>query len=333
LISTALVAGLLAAGAVLIKQSIADGLVFVVALALVVGWQRPKLRSHALRVLAWCALGGLAGVAAGLLGAATRGTTVRELFDALVTFRADAGEVIRASASDATGERLLVLLATWAASGLALIAILTLWHGLRRREPVLLATLAVIGFVSAAAMLGGSYWAHYLFQLVPASALAAGLLAASIGRRVRFGVAAFVVVMTAANLMWSLVSPPSHGTEARTVGTWLRQSGQPSDTAVVAYGQPNVLAAADMTSPYPYLWSLPVRTLDPDLSLMTEVLSGPDRPTWFVDWSGVDSWGIDPTALLPVLRSDYRIVGEVCGRTVWLVRGVPRALAQPRECS
>jgi hypothetical protein len=329
----ALVAGLLAAGAVLIKQSIADGLVFVVALALVVGWQRPKLRSHALRVLAWCALGGLAGVAAGLLGAATRGTTVRELFDALVTFRADAGEVIRASASDATGERLLVLLATWAASGLALIAILTLWHGLRRREPVLLATLAVIGFVSAAAMLGGSYWAHYLFQLVPASALAAGLLAASIGRRVRFGVAAFVVVMTAANLMWSLVSPPSHGTEARTVGTWLRQSGQPSDTAVVAYGQPNVLAAADMTSPYPYLWSLPVRTLDPDLSLMTEVLSGPDRPTWFVDWSGVDSWGIDPTALLPVLRSDYRIVGEVCGRTIWLVRGVPRALAQPRECS
>ena len=326
-------AGLLAAGAVLVKQTIADGLVFLVVLAVVTGWQTPRRRRQAFTVLAWAAAGLAAGVGVGLLAAAARGTTVPELFDALVTFRADAGEVIRTSASSATTDRLLVLVATWLASGLAVIAVLTAWHGLRRREPALLATLAVIVFVSAAAMLGGSYWAHYLFQLVPASALAVGLLARHVRPRPRLVVTALVVVMTAGNVVWSLVSPPRDGVEARTVGTWLRASAQPSDSAVVAYGQPNVLANARMTSPYPYLWSLPVRTLDPDLTLMTQVLAGADRPTWFVDWSGVESWGIDPATLLPVLQSDYRQVAEVCGRTIWLLRGVPRALAPIKDCA
>lgn len=326
-------AGLAAAGALLIKQTVADGLVFLLVLALAVGWQKKKLRGHAIRVVAWCAAGVVVGIGAGLLGAFVRGTTVPELFDALVTFRADAGEVIRTSASSATTDRLLVLLGTWVAGGLAVIAVLTMWHGLRRREPALLAVLAVIVFVSAAAMLGGSYWAHYLFQLVPASALAVGLLADVVRPRVRLVVTAFVVVMTAGNLVWSLVSPPDDGVDAHTVGTWLRQSGQPSDTAVIAYGQPNVLAAAHMTSPYPYLWSLPVRTLDPDLTVMTDVLTGPERPTWFVDWSGVGSWGIDPATLVPVLERDYRKVAEVCGRTIWLVKGLPRSLAVPKGCS
>jgi 4-amino-4-deoxy-L-arabinose transferase-like glycosyltransferase len=325
-------AGLLAAAAVLVKQTIVDGLVFLVVLAVVTGWQKPKTRRRAVTVLAWAAVGLVAGVGAGLLAATARGTTVPELFDALVTFRADAGEVIRTSASSATAHRLLVLVATWLASGLAVIAVLAAWHGLRRREPALVATLAVIVFVSAAAMLGGSYWAHYLFQLVPASALAAGLVARRLRPRPRVAIAALVVVVTAGNLVWSLVSPPHDGVQARTVGTWLRQSAQPSDTAVVAYGQPNVLSSARMTSPYPYLWSLPVRTLDPDLTLMTEVLTGPDRPTWFVDWSGVRSWGIDPAAMVPVLQRDYRIVATVCGRTIWLERGVPRALAPVKDC-
>jgi hypothetical protein len=249
-----------------------------------------------------------------------------------VTFRADAGEVIRTSASSATTERLLVLIGIWLASGLALITMLTAWHGLRSRQPVLLAALAVIVFVSSAAMLGGSYWAHYLFQLVPASALAAGLLVDQVRPRIARGVAIFIVAMTGGNLVLSLAVPPGDGGTAKAVGSWLRESGQPSDTAVVAYGQPNVLTAADMTSPYPYLWSLPVRTLDPDLAIMTKVLDGPDRPTWFVDWSGIDSWGIDPTTLQPVLERDYRKVADVCGRSIWLDRSRPRSLAKPRTC-
>lgn len=325
-------AGVLATCAGLIKQTIADALVFAVVLALALAWQHRTSWRQAATVIG----SGLAGVAialcVGIAGATARGTTLPELFEALVSFRVDAGEVIRTSASTATTDRLLVLLATWLASGLALIGALTAWHGLRRREPVLLATLAVIAFVSATAMLGGSYWAHYLFQLVPASALAAGLLVDRVRPRIWMGAAVFVLAMTGGNLIWNLAVPPDDGVEAEIVGTWLRESSDPSDTAVIAYGQPNVLANADMTSPYPYLWSLPVRTLDPDLSEMSGVLAGPDRPAWFVDWSGIESWGIDSTAMQDVLDRGYREVAEVCGRTIWLDRAQQRELATPGDC-
>lgn len=329
----ALGAGVLAACAGLVKQTIADGLVFAAVLTITTAWQQPAARRRAAEVVVAIAGGVLATIGAALGAAAARGTSTRELFDALVTFRAQAGEVIRTSASGATGDRLLVLLGTWAVSGLAIIAVLAAWRGLREREPVLLAALAVIAFVSGAAILGGSYWGHYLFQLVPGSALAAGLLADRVRPRVRTAAAVFTVAMTLGNLVYTIAVPPKDGTTAEVVGTWLRESGQPSDTAVVAYGQPNVLFAAEMSSPYPYLWSLPVRTLDPELTTLSDVLTGPDRPTWFVDWSGVDSWGITDAARLEVeLSRHYRPVEKICGRTVWLAHDEQRELAVPGGC-
>ncbi|MCD9197301.1 hypothetical protein [Aeromicrobium wangtongii] len=328
----ALGAGVMAACSVLIKQTIIDGAVFALVLAAAIAWQQPRRRRQAAAVVALAAVAFVVTIGLALAAAATRGTSVPDLFDALVTFRAEAGEVIRRSASSATTDRLLLLIGTWLAGGLAIIAALTAWHGLRGRDPVLLATLAVIAFVCGAALLGGSYWAHYLFQLVPASALAAGLLVDMVRPRVRVAVAAFTVIMTCGNVLWTVVSPPEDGALAETVGHWLRQSGDPSDTAVVAYGQPNVLTNADMTSPYPYLWSLPVRTRDSDLRVMSGVLSGPDRPTWFVDWSGIRSWGVDPTTAQTVLERHYRKVADVCGRTIWLERTQQRRLAPFPEC-
>lgn len=328
-----LFAGVLAAGAILIKQTIIDGLVFAFVLAVVLAWQRPELRRHAAIVAANGMLGLLAAIAVALAASTARGTTPRELFDALVTFRADAGEVIRVSASSATTDRLWALLGTWAASGLAAIAVLTLWRALRRREPALLATGAVIAFVSGAAMLGGSYWAHYLIQLIPATAIAAGLLAEQIRPRIRYGIAALAIATSVGSLAFTVVIPPDDGRDAQIVGDWLKQSGQAADTGVVAYGQPNVLGNAEMTSPYPYLWSLPVRTLDPDLSTLSATLTGPDRPTWFVDWSGIGSWGItDPSRLESILDTRYRRVAEMCGRTIWLDRDENRRLAPVKEC-
>ena len=328
----ALGAGVLAACAGLIKQTIVDVIVFAVVLAVVSAWQHRTSWRHALTVVGSGLLGVLLALGIGFAAAAARGTTVPELFDALVTFRVDAGRVIATSASSATSDRLLTLLLTWGGSGLALITALTVWQAARRRDPVLIASLAVIVFVSGTALLGGSYWAHYLFQLVPACALATGLLVGHVTPRTRMLSATFVLAMTCGNLAVNVVAPPDAGAEAEAVGTWLRESGEPSDTAVVAYGQPNVLASADMTSPYPYLWSLPVRTLDPDLTTMSDVLAGPDRPTWFVDWLGIDSWGVDPTTLRDVLGRNYREVAEVCGRTIWLDRTQERALATPEEC-
>lgn len=327
-------AGCLAAGAVLIKQTIVDGLVFALVLAIVVAWQQPERRRDVLKVVGGGIGGLVATIALALAGAAARGTTPSELFDALVTFRADAGEVIRISASAATTDRLWMLLLTWAASGLAAIAVLTLLHALRRREPALLATGAVIVFVSGAALLGGSYWSHYLIQLVPATALAAGLLVDEVRPRIRQFVAAATLAATLIALLFTALVPPRDGRTAEVVGGWLKESGRPSDTAVVAYGQPNVLSNAEMLSPYPYLWSLPVRTLDPDLTTLAETLTGPERPTWFVDWSGIGSWGIsDPTRLEAILVQNYRQVAEMCGRTIWLARDEVRTLASVKGCS
>ncbi|AWB91750.1 hypothetical protein C3E78_05750 [Aeromicrobium chenweiae] len=329
----ALGAGVLAGCAGLVKQTIGDGVVFAIVLAFAVGWQQPAARRRAATVLAAGAVGVVVTLAVGLTAAAARGTSLAELFDALVTFRAEAGEVIRRSASGATTDRLLTLLATWVGSGLAFIAILTAWHVARRRDPVLLAVLAVIAFVSGTAILGGSYWGHYLFQLVPASALAVGLLADQVRPRLRTALAAFTVVALLGNLVYTIAVPPQDGATAEVVGTWLRESGEPSDTAVVAYGQPNVLGNAGMSSPYPYLWSLPVRTLDPELTTLSAVLTGPDRPTWFVDWSGVDSWGITHADRVQGdLRDHYRKVATMCGRTIWLERGENRTLATPGTC-
>lgn len=327
-------AGALAAGAVLIKQTIIDGFVFAVVLAVVIAWtRRPGGARVAARLLLWGVSGAAAAVGIALAAAAVRGTTPGELFEVLVSFRVEAGEVIRVSASAATGERLVRMLATWALSGLGLLTVLTVWHGARHRDPIVLAVLATLAYVSAAALLGGSYWGHYLQQLVPAAALAAGLLASATRPQVRRGLAALTVALTLGNLVWAATRSSEEGREAEVVGTWLRDSGKSSDTAVVAYGQPNVLGNAGMTSPYPYLWSLPVRTLDPDLHELSSVLAGPERPTWFVDWSGLDSWGVAPTRLEPVLHEHYRQVVELCGRTVWLAVGVERTLAAPGGCS
>lgn len=326
-------AGCLAAGAILIKQTIVDGLVFALVLAIVVAWQRPERRREVLLVVGGGLLGLVTTITLALAGAAARGTRPSELFDALVKFRADAGEVIRASASSATTERLWMLVLTWAASGLAAIAVLTLWHALRRREPAMLATGAVIVFVSAAALLGGSYWSHYLIQLIPATALAAGLLADRVRPRLRNIVAGAAIVAALVDLIFTAFVPPRDGKTAEVVGDWLKQSGQSSDTAVVAYGQPNVLANAEMSSPYPYLWSLPVRTLDPDLSTLASTLTGDQQPTWFVDWSGIGSWGIsDPARLESILDENYRKVATMCGRTIWLDRNEARTLAPVKEC-
>lgn len=325
--------GALAACAMLIKQTMVDGVVLAVVLVVVLAWQRSDDRRAATRALVGGAFAAAVTFGAGLAGAAARGTSPKELFDALVVFRFHAGEVVRTSASDATEYRLWALLAIWMVSGLAVVTVLACWHGARTREPVLLAVVGVIGVDSMLALLGGSYWGHYLLQLVPASALAVGLLADQVRPRLRTGVAAAIAVATLGNVAWAAVTQPSEDAEAEVVGRWIRDSAQQADTVVIAYGQPNVVSNAEMASPYPYLWSLPVRTLDPNLQQLTSVLDGAARPTWFVDWSGLDSWGVDPSTLRVALHDHYRPVADLCGRKMWLRRDESRTLAPlPRSC-
>jgi hypothetical protein len=120
---------------------------------------------------------------------------------------------------------------------------------------------------------------------------------------------------------------------SRQIGMWLAGSKEPGDTAVVAYGLPSVLEAADLGSPYPYLWSLPMRTDDPDQDRLRATLAGPGAPTWLVQVAGFDAWHIDSDSRLRALvRDRYRIVGEICGDRVWLRRDVTRDLPDPPGC-
>ncbi|MEV7395883.1 hypothetical protein [Aeromicrobium sp. NPDC092404] len=332
-VPAALGAGVLAMGALAIKQSVIEGFVFAIALSLAMAVQRRESLRVVVRVVAWGALGAAAAAVVMLVAADARGTSPTDLFDAVVRFRAEAGEVIRASASGATPLRLLVMMGTWAVSGLGAATVLTVLLGARLKDPLLLATAATLLCSLVIALFGGSYWAHYLIQMVPAASLAAGLLAGRAPVRLMRRLAIATVAVTAVNLVIALGFEPDDNGQQHTVGTWLREAREPADTGIITFGQPNVLFEAGMSSPYRYLWSLPVRTRDADLSELSAVIDSSRRPTWVVNWSGLNSWGIEPGRTVQLLRDGYRKVATICGRSIWLLTTETRTLPTvPKVC-
>ena len=87
------------------------------------------------------------------------------------------------------------------------------------------------------------------------------------------------------------------------------------------FGDPAFLESAGLTSPYPQLWSLPVRVLDPHLEEFTAVITGPDLPTWaVVDGSSLDTWGVDASGAQPAFDREYRLVDVEGDYQVFRVR-------------
>jgi hypothetical protein len=96
----------------------------------------------------------------------------------------------------------------------------------------------------------------------------------------------------------------------------------------VPFTHANVVEDSGLKPGYPYAWSLPVRTLDPRLDLLTSTLTGPEAPTWVVRWDASYSWGLDPDhRVASALRAHYRSVARICGHAVWLHDGDTRQLA------
>ena len=90
-------------------------------------------------------------------------------------------------------------------------------------------------------------------------------------------------------------------------------------------GRADIVLASGLDSPYRYLWSLPMRTMDPDLADLRETLTGPDAPTWVVIAVQTNSWGIPEGAdLQRILDTDYTLHGDACGRPVYLLKGLAR---------
>ncbi|MGA8995257.1 MAG: hypothetical protein WB441_13220 [Nocardioidaceae bacterium] len=328
-------AGAAAAAAVLMKQNVVDAFVFAVVLVTVgLATSRNRATYRPQRVMvtvAGFALGVVLPGAATVLWAGRHGGMGHLLY-AVVGFRADAAAVLARWSWEAPLHRLGGLATVALLSGLLLlVAHLGLRHRrrLRRLDPLPWALTVTVAVEVIGVLGGGSFWVHYLIVFVPTVALAAGLSvnarapgAAWTRRLVLLAVATTAVVSPVA-----AVEAAHASSAAYTTGRWVGDAAAPTDTITVPFTHANVISASGLRPGYPYAWSLPVRTLDPQLSLLTRTLAAPGGPTWVVRWDQPQAWGLDPAARVgAALRTHYRAVGDVCGHTVWLRDGLRRSL-------
>lgn len=325
-----LAAGAAAAAAALTKQSFVDGIVFGVVL---LGLRLVRGRRTHLEASAFAAFLTGTGVTfvAVAVWAAAQGR-LRALVYAVGGFRFDAAQVVASWSPAAPVHRLHGLLLLFVLSGMGLVLTASVVVGRRRlRHPsptvCAVAAAATVEVVGIAA--GGSYWSHYLIGLVPVTVLAAGVLASSSWVRRLVGVSLAVTLVTTPVAVASV----HQESDAAMVGGWVGASADRSDTITVLYTHANAAQASGLAPAYPYAWSLPLRTLDPDLDLLVKTLEGSRAPTWVVAWDDLHTWGLDPRDRLEAtLASHYRQVGVVCGRPVLLHRGVHRDLAPLPDC-
>lgn len=318
------VAGGTAIAAAAIKQSMLD--VFAIAGATVFWLVWSRRPGQALQALIGVGVGAVA--LASLIGwwATSRGTDIAGLWDAVVTFRAQAASVISSSSPSSGNRRAGVLLLAFLGSGaigLLAGAFAPVPGGATgRRTTVAKSTdgdvlCVVLGALLAweifAVAAGGGYWLHYLVGVVPGLVLATGV-ALRRPRRVRWITLTHVYSIAASAVAVFVVMTPvfttGHDTSADVgVQRYLDQHARPGDTAMVAFGNPALLQASRMRSPYPDLWSLPVKVRDPQLHHFTNVIGSADQPTWvIVSGPQLGSWGIDASRAQPVLDREYRLV-------------------------
>ncbi|KRE92819.1 hypothetical protein ASG76_15235 [Nocardioides sp. Soil774] len=317
-------AGLLAMLAVGMKQSIVGGLVFggVLLLGSVLARQLTG------RVVLRCAAAAVAGAAVPVVvvvgWAVASGVRLGELWYVTVTFRSDASRVIADQGSHGATSRISVLLLVFLGTGMVLVlaSLLLRLPALVRHDAVLAASVtAAVGVDLLAVAVSGSFWTPYLFVPIPSLVLA---LAAVLARehldpaphRTTLVAVVAVVVSSAVALVgwtgaWVAGRVP---VEVRT-GEAINAAERPGDRVLVYGGRADIQWASRASSPYPYLWSLPMRTLDPGLDDLESVLTGSDPPTWFVEATFINTWSELGTR--PIERNlirKYELVGTACDR-------------------
>ena len=322
----ALLAGVTAGMAVMVKQNFVDGLIFAVVLLAVALLQRRISGRQGLLVSVSGVLGAGAVALAAAGYAVLAGVGVGELVYVMYGFRLEALQVLSSDGiARQSGLHLsdLTRAALW--SGLLPLGVLLVLRVLRQRlrgSPVSWAVGVTAAYGIVSVVSGGSYWLHYLIQLVPMAALACAL-AAPRSRWFRVVTTLVVVSALAFSVMLLLVPRP-----VPVVGDWLARSKAPADTVVTVEGHPAEQLVSGMSSPYPYLWSLPRQVLDPRLLRLRQLLGSARQPTWVVLWGTLDPHQVDPQGYnQAVLVGNYHQVAEVCGARVWLLDGYHRTLA------
>lgn len=320
-------AGLASVLAVGMKQNIAGGLVFGGVL-LVGALVARRIDGRAFARLAGGALLGAAVPVVGTVVWVLRaGVDLGAVWYATVGFRSDAYATIASQPSGANGDRAVYLATIFVTTGMALGVVwflASMPRMLRRMAVPAIAALAMLAFDLAAVFLSGSYWRTYLVVLVPSVAVAMACLLASeatapLRRRLSGRVTRVVAAAMAISAVVSLVGWTTDlaGGAAPTeyyTGEAIGSVAQPGDTLVVYGGRADIQLASGLDSPYEHLWSLPMRTLDPDLAQLRDLLTGPRAPTWFVEFTALDTWTeAGTTAIAPELIERYFLVTTACG--------------------
>ena len=341
---TAFWAGLAAAGAVGLKQSMVTGLVFGAVLLVGLLVARRLGAAEFGRLAAAAALGAAVPVAATIGWALVAGVHLDTLAYTVFGFRSDAGRVIATVPSQDNDRRFVELLLITLFTGMALVVAWFLLNlpALLRRAPVLTVAAGVTLVADVGAvLLGGSFWRPYAFALVPGVVLCHAVTLAVtrrpageavrpdgrwrglVGRGLVVAAAGSTAVTAAlflAKADFAVTAPKEYWTGEAIAG-----AAEPEDSLVVYGGRADLQWASGLPTPYQHLWSLPMRTLDPELAELRGVLAGPERPTWFVAWAPLGSWqGLAERELSRVLAQRYAVHDEVCGRIVWIRRDLTR---------
>lgn len=326
-------AGLLGTTALGMKQNLAGALAFGAVLLLVARLTgRVDTRTFA-RLAAAAVLGAAVPVVATVAWAAAAGVDLGEVWYATYGFRLDANDVLSEGSSDAPAARAVTLAFAALAAGMVAVVGGFLVHVRRewRADPaVTAATVAIVAADGLALVVGGSYWRDYLFGLVPATALCAALLArhhTGRGRAMRAVIGLSAVSSVVCLLGWAgwNALDLQEFSEVDT-GAAIAAAAEPGDTLVVFGGRADLQLRSGLPTPYPHLWSLPMRTLDRGYADLRGLVEGPDAPTWFVQWVPWRSWGAPGgEELYAAVRARYEQHGTGCtDRPVYLLRGVDR---------
>ncbi len=340
----ALLSGVCGGLAVGLKQNLWGSLVFAVVLlvATAVAGRRPGQLRRAAALVA--AVAGAALVPALVMAAwaAATGVGLDALWYAVAGFRSDASVVLAASPSGAPVDRAVVLSVSALGVGLLPVVggfLVHLPDEWRDDAPLAAAVLAMLAFDVAGLALGGSYWKDYLFPMIVPAALCATMLAR---RRSRRGLAMRAVVLgmvvsSVASLGW-WAWENSRGLQEydeAALGRAVAEVAEPGDTLTVFGGRADVQYSSGLDTGYQYVWSLPMRVLDPGYRELETLLRGGDGPEWFVQWVPFESWGKDEAGsrLRTAVRDAYVLHGRGCsGRPVYLRAGLDRGPITP-DCT
>jgi hypothetical protein len=316
--------------AVGLKQSMVGGLVLGGAVLIGARVTGQVDRRTGWKLITAATVAALVPVVATVGWALSAGVGLDTLWYTVATFRSDASSVLADEQSDAAVARagLLALLFLGTGMGTAVLWLLIRGHRALQHLPVPGVPVLMMFSVDLAMLaLSGSYWKPYLFALIPgitlslACLVSAGPVAAGPVRRTWrprltnavVGIALLSSVVSMAVWVGAWAKGVVHY-EVRT-GSAIAAASGPEDSLIVYGGRADIQWASGLPSPYQHLWSLPMRTLDPERAELRAILSGPDAPSWFVEAAPLSAWAYAGSEELDrLVEQRYEQVAIACDR-------------------